>query len=35
VDGRMVDTPVAKRARALIELAEAIEAQERSRPSAR
>jgi citrate lyase subunit beta/citryl-CoA lyase len=31
VDGRMVDTPVAKRARALIELAEAIEAQERSR----
>jgi citrate lyase subunit beta/citryl-CoA lyase len=32
VDGRMVDTPVAKRARALIELAEAIEARERSRP---
>jgi citrate lyase subunit beta/citryl-CoA lyase len=31
VDGRMVDTPVAKRARALIELAEAIEARERSR----
>jgi citrate lyase subunit beta/citryl-CoA lyase len=35
VDGRMVDTPVAKRARALIELAEAIEARERSRPSVR
>jgi citrate lyase subunit beta/citryl-CoA lyase len=34
VDGRMVDTPVAKRARALIDLAEAIEAQERSRSSA-
>jgi citrate lyase subunit beta/citryl-CoA lyase len=34
VDGRMVDTPVAKRARALIDLAEAIEAQERSRASA-
>lgn len=34
VDGRMVDTPVAKRARALIELAEAIEAQERSRSAA-
>jgi len=32
VDGRMVDTPVAKRARALIDLAEAIEARERSRP---
>jgi len=31
VDGRMVDTPVAKRARALIELAEAVEARERSR----
>jgi citrate lyase subunit beta/citryl-CoA lyase len=35
VDGRMVDTPVAKRARALIELAEAIAARERSRPSVR
>ena len=34
VDGRMVDTPVAKRARALIDLAEAIEAQERSRLAA-
>lgn len=34
VDGRMVDTPVAKRARALIELAEAIEARERSRLAA-
>jgi citrate lyase subunit beta/citryl-CoA lyase len=32
VDGRMVDAPVAKRARALIELAGAIEARERSRP---
>jgi citrate lyase subunit beta/citryl-CoA lyase len=31
VDGRMVDAPVAKRARSLIELAEAIEARERSR----
>ena len=31
VDGRMVDAPVAKRARALIGLAEAIEARERSR----
>ena len=31
VDGRMVDAPVAKRARALIALAEAIEARERSR----
>ncbi len=30
VDGRMVDAPVAKRARALIALAEAIEARERS-----
>jgi citrate lyase subunit beta/citryl-CoA lyase len=34
VEGRMVDTPVAKRARSLIELAEAIEARERSRPPA-
>jgi citrate lyase subunit beta/citryl-CoA lyase len=31
VEGRMVDAPVAKRAQALIELAEAIEARERSR----
>jgi citrate lyase subunit beta/citryl-CoA lyase len=31
VDGRMVDPPVAKRARALIELADAIQARERSR----
>jgi len=34
VDGRAVDPPVAKRARALIELAEAIEAREQSRPPA-
>ena len=34
VDGRMVDAPVAKRARSLIELAEAIEARERSSPPA-
>jgi len=31
VDGAMVDTPVAKRARALIEVAGAIQARERSR----
>lgn len=34
VDGRMVDPPVAKRAQALIELAEAIEAREQLRPAA-
>ena len=34
VDGRMVDPPVARRARALIELAEAIETRERSRRTA-
>jgi citrate lyase subunit beta/citryl-CoA lyase len=34
VDGRAVDAPVAKRARALIELAEAIGAREQSRPPA-
>jgi citrate lyase subunit beta/citryl-CoA lyase len=34
VDGRMVDPPVAKRAQALIELAEAVEARERSRQPA-
>jgi len=34
VDGRAVDAPVAKRARALIELAEAIEAREQSCPPA-
>lgn len=34
VDGRMVDPPVAKRAQALIELAEAIDARERSRQPA-
>lgn len=33
VEGRMVDAPVAKRARRVVELAEAIEAKERARPS--